>query len=306
MRDLVLIPTFARPEYLALALEYLAAADGAKEKEVWIAHDRHNNDGGNVLKELELTKQVVNAHSLGRSFAKVRFIERTPHHFIGNPSNFLELYKEAYSQPDVRYVYMVEDDVLVGKDFFTWHETVQERGDYFCTVGWHCIRNSEVPASNDPTGYIESTRDFSSIGVCWKREKLEPLVRHAHVAYYSRMAVYLGSQFPGSPIPAGQWTEQAGVVTRLLHETGNRWIAWPTLRRCSHVGVSGYHRPNGHRFGGMLGDRITALRAAVSTDKIVGMNKDFGGDIEPLLDYQPWTPEQLHVTQRFPYVPGKI
>ena len=308
MRDLVLIPTFARPEYLALCLEHLAAADGAATKEVWIAHDRHHNDSGNVAKEIALSKQVVAAYDVfkGQPFAAIRFIERAAHHFIGNPSNFLELYKEAYNQPDVRYIYLVEDDVLVGKDFFTWHEAVQALGDYFCTVGWHCIRNPEVAASNDPTGYIESTRDFSSIGVCWKREKLEPFVRHAHTAYYSRMAAYLGSQFPGSPIPAGQWTEQAGVVTRLLHETRDRWVAWPTVRRCSHVGVSGYHRPHGHRFAGELGERITALRAAVSTDKIVGMNKDFGGDIEPLLPYQPWEPEQLHVTQRFEYVPGKI
>ena len=306
MRDLVLIPTFCRPEYLALCLEHLAAADGAKEKEVWIAHDKHNNDGGHVIKEIELTKQVVTAFSMAGKFAKVVFKQRAPHHFIGNPSNFLELYKEAYEQPDVRYVYLVEDDVLVGKDFFTWHEAVQARNNYFCTVGWHCIRNNEVLTSDDPTAYIESTRDFSSIGVCWRREKLEPFVRHAHVAYYSRMAVYLGSQFPGSPIPAGQWTEQAGVVTRLLHETGDRWVAWPTVRRCSHVGVSGYHRPHGHRFAGSLGERVAALRAAVSTDKIVGMNKDFGGDIEPLLPYMPWKPEQLHVTQRFEYVPGKI
>lgn len=318
MRDLVLIPTFARPEYLSLCLEYLAKADGAKEKEVWISHDRHTRDNPGIGREVSLSFDVFQQHM--NSFAGISFLEREPHNYVGNPLNFLELYRRAHAEEDVRYVYLVEDDVFVYPDFFRWHEAMQARGvihpvpghaaqereDFFCTVGWHCVRNPEVKPGTDPTEYIESTRDFSSIGVCWKREKLAAFVKHATPEFYGNMGNYLARAFPGSPIPPGQWTEQAGVVTRLLHETRNRWVAWPVARRCSHVGVSGYHRPNGFRFHGELKERVKALRAAISTEAIVGMNKDFGGDIEP---YQPtgsWTPEQLHVIQRFPYVPGKI
>lgn len=304
MRDLVLIPTFARPEYLALCLEYLAKADGGAEKHVWISHDRHMNDQPGVLKELALSRGV--AESFEKSFARLQFEVRQPHSFIGNPSNFLELYKAAYNQQDVRFVYLVEDDVIVNADFFRWHEAVQSLNDYFCTVGWHCVRNAEVKPSTDPLGYIESTRDFSSIGVCWRRERLEPFVAHAKQDFYRNMAAYLGKAFPGNLIPAGQWTEQAGVVTRLLHETRDRWVAWPVSRRCSHVGVSGYHRPNGHRFAGEIQQRIEHLRAAITTNQIVGMSKDFVDDIEPLLTPQPWTPEELRLIQRFYYEPGKI
>lgn len=301
MRDIVIMPSYFRPEYIALALEYLAAADGAQEKEVWVGQDRHTNDAGYQLQELPLVKQVVNAYILSGKFKAVRYIEHPATPYIGNPSNFLDLYAEAFLAPDVRYVYLVEDDVLVSKDFFRWHEAIQEREDLFVSVGWHCVRNPEVKASTDPTEYITSFRDYSSIGVCWKREKLAPLVSHARTEYYRDMAGYLRTAFPGSPVPAGQWTEQAGVITRLLHETGDRLVAWPSLRRCSHVGVSGYHRPRGHRFTGGLGERVEALRAAVSDTRIQGMSKDFVDDIEPVTVPGPWEPSELKCVQHFPY-----
>lgn len=305
MQDIVLIPTFARPEYLALCLEHLANADGGPDKVVWISHDRHSQDTPRIEKEIENTIQVVGDYQ--KAFAELRFTVRPPHAHIGNPTNFLELYKEAYlRQPEFRYVYLVEDDVLVAQDFFRWHEAVQVRGDYFCTVGWHCVRNPDVKPGTDPNEYIESLRDFSSIGICWRHEKLAAFVRHATPEYYRSMANYLRGAFPGSPIPAGQWTEQAGIVTRLLHETRNRTVAWPVSRRCSHVGVSGYHRPNGHRFGGDMDERIKALRAAVYSKGIQGMSHDFTDDIEPVLPCQHWLPENLRVVMQVPYVEGKI
>lgn len=305
MIDLVLIPTFARPEYLTLCLEHLAAAEGGLDKHIWISHDRHVNDHPHVLKEIELTKQVI---AKAPPFACIKFIEREPHPYIGNPCNFLELYKSAYcNHYETRYIYLVEDDVLVAPDFFKWHEAAQARSNYFVTVGWHCIRNAEVKPSTDPTAYIESTRDFSSIGICWKREKVAALASHAKPEYYRQMAPYLGKSFPGSPIPAGQWTEQAGVVTRLLHETKNRWVAWPSLARCAHVGIQGYHRPQGHKFSGTLQERVDALRSAVTNSgELARLSKDAFDDVAALQTIPEWLPEQLHVVQRFEYQYGKV
>lgn len=299
MKDIVLVPTFNRPEYLALCLEYLANATGGPDKHVVIYHDTHVNDSQNIRNEYQLTRDIV--QSLGHRFAKCDLIYRQPHHYVGNVLNFLEAYKDAYADTDARFVYLVEDDVLVSQDFFQWHEAVQARGDYFVTVGWHCVRRPGPIQNDDPTQYIETTMDFSSIGVCWRREKLEAVVKHATPVYYRDHRPYLAGAFPGCPINPGQWTEQAGIITRLLHETKDRWVAWPTLRRCSHVGVSGYHRPNGKRFVGQLGTRIADLRQAVSDSRIVGMNKDFGGDIEPVLAAKQWQPENLRVVQHFAY-----
>lgn len=304
MDDIVLIPTFARPEYLQLCLEHLVAADGGKDKVVHISHDRHTTDPSSILNEIKLTEQVVAAFQ--GKFRELYLQVRPPHPYIGNPCNFLELYKNSYDVAS-RYVYLVEDDVLVAPDFFKWHEAVQARGDYFVTVGWHCIRNPLVKPSTDPTAYIESTRDFSSIGICWKPDKLSALVKHATPEYYRQMAGYLGRTFPGSPIPAGQWTEQAGVVTRLLHETKNRWVAWPALARVAHVGISGYHRPGGHRFDGSLEQRVSDLRTAVRDGKVLNsLSKDPFDDVGALSHIPEWSEADLHVVQRFEYQHGKI
>lgn len=304
MTDVVLMPTYNRPEYLWLALEALAATDGGPEKHLLISHDRHNRDLTQVQRDLELSKQV--AEHFKPQFASLSFHVRDPHPYIGNPLNFLELYKEAYLHEQYRYVYLVEDDVLVGKDFFRWHEAVQPTQDFLCTVGWHCVRNPEVPRTDDPTGYIVSTRDFSSIGVCWRREALAPLVKHARVEFYRDMRNYLATAFPGSPIAPGQWTEQAGVVTRLLHETRTRWVAWPGLARCFHIGVSGYHRPNGRRFAGDLSLRVAELRQSLTLRTLCGSDKEWPDDINLPEPQKAWMPEQLHITQRFDYIPGKI
>lgn len=311
MTDVVLIPTYYRPEYLSLCLEKLAAADGAKEKEVWVAHDIHDGDERRLSRttfelrrDLDDTPKVVKQWE--NCFASIRYIQRQPHRYLGNPFNFLELYKEAYRDSRFRYVFLVEDDVHVAPDFFRWHEAVQARGDYFVTVGWHCIRNPEARTAGGPEEYIESTRDFSSIGVCWRRDNLKSIAMHAQPTYYQSMGVYMGRTFPGSPIPAGQWTEQAGLIMRtLLAAKDKLTVAWPVLRRCSHVGVNGYHRQAGFRFGGSVEQRIEGLRAACTRGTINTLSKDPFDDIDSPIEVSNWTPESLRVVQKFKWE-GKL
>lgn len=297
MRDLVLVPSYFRPEFLALVLEHILAADGGRQKEVWVAQDRHINDGPELTRHLPDIKLIC--EKFRWQFEAFRYIERPPHGFRGNPLNFLELYKEAFHQDDCRYVYLVEDDVLVGKDFFRWHEAVQEKEAPFISVGWHCIRDTaKVPATEDPHAYVVSYRDFSSIGVCWKRENLDVLVRHATGFYYIDNKAYFLKHFPGSPIPAGKWTEQAGLITRLLHQTRDRKVIWPGKSRVAHIGIQGYHRPNGFRFPGELQQRINGLKDVVSsTEKMQALSKDKWLDVNALPPYEDWDPAKLYVMQ---------
>lgn len=293
--DLVCVPTFARPEYLQLCLEQLLEADGGREKHVLVAIDRHQRDT-NDQKNRNVESLHV-AEQFRYEFANLEVILREPHGYIGNPYNFLELYKTAFHS-DARFVYLVEDDVLVGKDFFTWHERVNERQDYFCTVGWHCIRNPQAISFGAPESYIETQNDFSSIGVCWKREGLAPLVQHALPDYYRDIAGYLRRAFPNEEVKHGVWTEQAGLVMRLLLSTPNATVAWPVRARCAHVGINGYHRARGHAFTGSLKERVEALRVAVrNTEKLVGLSKDPFDDVSALPPYMPWN--DLRVVQRF-------
>jgi hypothetical protein len=302
--DVVLVPTYCRPDYLTVCLEHLSLAENHGGKYVFVQHDHRETDPPEVLVEAGLSQEV--ATSFGSKFRAVFFSLAPSHRYVGNSFNCLELYKLASSVSDARYVYLVEDDVIVTKDFFKWHEAVQGRGDYFASVGWRCSRNPDFKGSEDPTAYVESARDYASIGVCWQRDKLAPLLEHAKPEYYSNLGGYVRATFPNSVIPTCEWTEQDGIVTRLLHERDDRLVAWPELPRCAHIGIQGYHRRNGHRFVGSLAQRTEALRGAIDNSTLANMSQDNYKDVTGLSDIPLWSVQDLHVTQRFGHEAGKI
>lgn len=285
MKDIVIVPTFFRPEYLALCLEHIEAARGSRDLDIRVYHDARRINYVNAVDTAAVCARF-NAH----------LTVRKPHLAIGNTLNFLEAYKEAQRDQAraARYIYLIEDDVLPGRDFFDWHEAVQARGDYFCSVGWHCIRNPKVKKNGDPLAYIETAVDFSSIGVCWKREKLDAITMHAREQYYYDPNSYLANTFPGSPIPHNRWVEQAGLVMRVLLEgKGRHVVAWAAAPRCAHIGVSGYHRNNGPKFS------EASLRAAVVSGALAKMAKDSFDDINTEVNTEPWEASKLYVSQRF-------
>lgn len=296
MHDIILIPTFRRPEYLTLCLEHIAAAmpqaDGWKQ--VVVMHDQH------TMENTGSTRHVVTSF---QERLQIEFDVRQPHSYYGNSYNCLELYRWALTQTGARYIYLIEDDVLVTPDFFAWHEAVQDRGDYFATVGWKCMRNKDFKPSQDPTGYIETNKDFASIGVCWRPEKLETFVKHATLEYYANSDAYLRKAFPNSRHHGG-WTEQDGIITRMLEETNDRWLVWPNLPRCTHIGISGYHRNAGYKFGGQnagrnLDECVDELRQAVRTPGMLQkLSQDPFNDVDVLPVVGFWETDDLHMTQR--------
>lgn len=286
MKDIVIIPTYFRPEYLTLCLEHIKAAAWGRTIEVRVYHDAPKSDGDG-----RDSRKVFEASGLPGYF-----VVRPKHNAIGNTLNFLEAYRAAYEDGfNARYVYLIEDDVLVGPDFFDWHEAVQPRRNYFCSIAWHCIRNPKaIRDSPDPHTIVESAVDFSSIGVCWKREALAPLVRHAVPEYYTSPVDYLGRAFPDSPIPCNRWVEQAGLIMRLLLEgRGNRIVAWSGRPRVAHIGVQGYHRASGRRYS------AAELRKALEDGSFVAEACTQYDDINVLPEFKPWDPEDVYVAQKF-------
>jgi len=217
MKDLVLIPTYYRAEYLQLCLEHIASARGERDLEVQVWHDRRPGD-----RDVEESSRVAGQFTEKGLPNGVKFIWQRQHCFTGNIYNFLQAYRAAY-EINYRYVYLIEDDVMVSADFFDWHEAVQARRDYFCSVGWHDIRNPKIKQqvkdgkyAQNPLANVESAVDFSSIGVCWKRENLAAIVRHATNLHYNNPVEYLTRTFPNNPLPGNRWIEQAGLIMREL------------------------------------------------------------------------------------------
>lgn len=281
--DIILVTTYNRPDYLRLCLDYLSRATGVESKEIRICIDR----GRSLIREFY---EVINDF---RPRLNISTIVRPEHNYHGNSFNTLEAYKEAYAS-DAEFVYLIEDDVVVQPDFFMWHESVQNLGDYFCTVAYRCSRNSEARTDiTDPTAYFTTARDFASVGVCWRRTRLAPVIEHAWPEYYQDLKGYLGAKFPNNRF-ADCFTEQDGLIMRVMGET-NGIVAWPYIPRCHHIGFSGYNRPRGPRL------TYQELRETVhKVEKVKAADRDFG-DIEvvPILSVPEWQASQLHIIQRF-------
>ena len=259
MRDIVLITSFDRPQCLRLCREYLDKA-GVQDKAVWICHDDRK------------------------------------HGYHGNTYNTMEAYKRAY-ETDARYVYLVEDDVLVMPDFFQWHEALQEQGDFMCTLAYRCHRNPHVRQDViDPTAYLTSREDYASIGVCWKRENLAPVVAHASARYYGCMDSYMLQRFPHHPF-GGDFSEQDGLIMRVLKETQGV-TAWSYLPRAFHIGLWGYNRPNGRQLS--LQELRNTIHDAAAIRKANTYHQDLK-DIEPVPTSPTlaWDKKDLHRIQEF-------
>ena len=281
MHDIVLITSYNRPDYLRLCLDYLARAEGVETKEIRLYVDR----GRGLIREFY---EVLNDFK----HLNIQVTFRPEHTYHGNSYNTLEAYKEAY-HTNAEFVYLIEDDVLITKDFFKWHEAVQARGDYLCSIGYRCIRNSEALRSEDPCAYFESSRDFASIGVCWRRTRLAAVIRHAREEYYQDLNGYLAKRFANNRF-ADSFTEQDGLIMRILGESHDT-IAWCCRPRCWHTGFTGYHRLRSPRLS------YDQLKEVIHDPlKVKACDLDFG-DIEavPTEEIPSWNKNNLYCLQRF-------
>jgi glycosyltransferase involved in cell wall biosynthesis len=258
MKDIVLIPIYYRPEYLQLCLEHLIEAEGINDKEVWLLQDNHPDDQYVHKLENDWTQQVVNSWA---GALNLRGFLTPRHTTEGNSLNTLEGYKRAYASGAER-VYLVEDDVFVTPDFFEWHENVQNKGDFFCTVGNNCFwKNREkIRPVRDPAAYYTASW-YGSYGVCWKRENMSTFLKHATNLYYNNMRGYIQTQLSNTPL-GDNFTEQDGLIERTLILSGKK-AAFPFVSRAYHMGFYGYHR-DGLRPSGFLQQKIEGLREMIA------------------------------------------
>ena len=270
MRDIVLVTTFFRPEFLWITLSAIAASDGGRDKDVWVVQDHHIDpkrcDAAHVQQIHENAEIVA---EFCNKFQTFRWIDRLATNYAGNSYSCLEAYKEAYGT-DARFVYLIEDDILIEKDFFRWHEAAQAQGDYFCSIGWD---KPEAGSNPSPEAYTETSSGYTSWGVCWRREKLAEVVHHCRPEYYRSMEAYVHKLYPCMP-----WgcAEQDGLISGIVKSNPSHHVVIrPCLTRAYHIGVTGYHRPNGPRFTGNLRERVRQLSEAMWAGKLPEMRKEF-------------------------------
>jgi len=155
-------------------------------------------------------------------------------------------------------VFMVEEDVMVARDFFRWHQAAHAaEPELFCSLSTR-NHNRTVTVSEDPRSYYLTTLDYCSLGVAMRRSVIDDLIApHVRRAYFERPAEYCRQHFPYSRVGA-QFVEQDGLIRRVQEAEGTRRpIAYPYRPRAYHAGFFGYHR-SGH-LEGDLAERIRAV-----------------------------------------------
>jgi hypothetical protein len=249
-RDIVVLPCWRRPEFLWHCLDNLTRTDGFDQ-----LHLLFRPDTGFSQENIE----VIHSFADRLPSFQISLPDPCPFRRTKQSANLLLGYLRAAAEA-LRYVFLVEEDTMVARDFFRWHRAVHAAADpLYCSIASR-NPNRVVTVPDDPQGYYLTSGDFCSGGVCFDKHRLQTLVApHVNMAYFRRPKKYLRRQFPGSAVGLG-FVEQDGLLRRIQERAGMR-IAYPCVARCYNAGFYGYNRPGG--LAGSVDDRVRRLATTI-------------------------------------------
>lgn len=228
MKEIVIIPAWRRPDFLKAALTRLLVADDGIP-EYWICLDR-----GYLATLFPVTSWFKK--QLGR---RARIGARM-HVYKGNSYNVLMSYRDALAEgADV--VHLVEEDILVGADYFDFHRRAHELAPDTFSVS--ACRNQQFVMGHEPPEddtAVWRHAAYQSLGVSFRRERLRAVLPHLKPAYFSKPVAYCRNWFPHTAINPSN-AEQDGLLHRLSENAGLS-STYAAVPRAYHAGFTGYHR----------------------------------------------------------------
>lgn len=252
-----LIPVYNRPEFLTLALECISHADIPKgmtfvfqidyghDPQVVKVIDKFDNDL--VKKYGQQAPRIVKVFT-----QKSKYPSRAKLSY-----NILTGYRNAVRH-STKYVFMIEDDVMIGESFFNWHIKVHEDRELFCSIASK-NPNREVKETNDVNEWYTSSGDYASIGLCYDRKVLtEIILPHANEKYFTYSAQYIKNEIGMQGI-SSMYPEQAGLIRR-LQIISELPIAFPYVPRAFHSGFYGKNRKGFVEVTGTLEEKVQQVR----------------------------------------------
>jgi hypothetical protein len=245
-KDVVVLPCWRRPEFLWHCLDNLTRADG-----IGGVHVLFRPDTGFSPENLE----VIDSFAARLSSFEIDLPQPCPFRRTKQSGNLLLGYLRAAAEAK-QYVFLLEEDVMVGRDYFRWHRAAHAAaGPLFCSIA---VKNPNrtLRLPDEAEGYYLSTGDYCSSGVCFDKHVVRTMIApHVNMAYFRRPKKYLRRHFPASAVGLG-FVEQDGLLRR-IQEQSKYPIAYPCVPRAFDAGFYGYNRPGG--IGGSIRDRIKRL-----------------------------------------------
>ncbi len=252
MSDLIIIPTFDRPEFLWLCLEnlYENVLHEGKYPHIWVCEDIRADKPKGFTTEMEM----LAIHLEWQSKLGYVYKPTAPHTTYGNSYNVLNSLVQA-ADANYRYVYLIEDDVLVTPDFFDWNEMVQDRFKPWASCAGRLNRSLNFQMNGreaidenikDPNACHSSVTAYISWATCFSAKALQD-IKALNAAYDSFEKHF----------------EQDVMIQRHIRREKLTTI-WPyPPYRAFHLGWYSYHRTGGMPLYGTLEEKVKTLKIAV-------------------------------------------
>jgi hypothetical protein len=289
-RDVLIIPCWRRPEFLWHCLDNLRRAVGIGDLHVLFRPDRGHDPR---------IHDVIDEFGPQLASYDVDVPPRCPYRRGKQSANVLGAYLRAAAITR-RYVFMVQEDVMVARDFLRWHYAVQAaQPQLFCSIAARNT-NRAVPEAADPEAYYVTNLDYCSLGVCFERSVIvRRIAPHVRREYFENPGAYCQQLWSRSLVGAGH-VEHDGLIRRIQEEQGaRRPIAYPYRPRAFHAGYFGY--PRRGSINGALSHRIREVGATIYDLEAMHSAPDrpeFSADSVPVsLETPPW--RQVRCTGRW-------
>lgn len=247
--EIVIVPAWKRPAFLLATLRRLFLADDGR-LEYWLALDR-----GCDPQVARVAQNFV--HHMGH---RARLTRRA-HAYKGNSYHVLQCYREALEHnPDL--IHLVEEDVLVGVDYFDFHRSAHKLVPDAFAVSLCRNQNFTADPAPDPDA-VYTVDQYQSIGVSFRSSKLALVLPHLTNAYFRDPVTYCRRRWPNTRIrPAN--AEQDGLLNRIVEED-KMPVVYAARPRAYHAGFVGYHR-NGATLAGTIEEQAEQLLAMSTAD----------------------------------------
>lgn len=241
MKDICIIPVFNRPEYLLITLQLIKKAEHSKDIKYLFAVDADY-----VQKCVDVINDTMQEYDYELMFNNgTRFRE------MKQSFNLLSAYQKAANETR-QYVFLVEDDIFIGRSFFRTHYDIQAKHpDIFCSIGSKLHNYDYITPGKEQTldPFTCQTADdscYQSWGVCFNKEILLKYVLPycfeggQPSLYFHNSRRFMQENFPQHFLGTN-YTEQDGLIRR-IRDASRLHIGYPDYPRCYHAGIWSYHR----------------------------------------------------------------
>lgn len=229
----VVIPAYRRPEMLQLCLEKIQQADTWNDYQyIFMLDHGHDYRNNHVIADFPATHKHI--HKQPRY--KYSTITKQSYNVLYG------LLMAASSNEGL--VYLIEDDIMIGKDYFTMMADIHAREpEIICAIGTKNHRNFAHDPENSNAYYISRNGDYQSHAPCWKSKAImDYLQPQFNKAYLNTPREYIQATFPDSFI-GFSFIEQDGLIRRVCFRD-KLAVAFPHKPRAFNAGFYGMNRGN--------------------------------------------------------------